>query len=190
MLRSCRPCRGAVAERPLPQAGDSLAAAAVPTYVVAMERSALVQRLQDRLRAGGGATVAELIVDEMWLAVVGGDLEVGERLPTTRQLAIALGVSPRSVERAFDELQRRGVLTTQAGAGCFVSLKPPSEEEHARHREFAQLCADTVTRAAELGFGVHDLIDAIAEFKHATMQRSQELDHDDSVSPRTPYEQR
>ena len=155
-----------------------------------MQTSALVRRLADRVQSGGGATVAELIVDEVWLAVVSGELEVGERLPTTRQLAIALGVSPRSVERAFDELQRRGVLTARSGAGFCVSLEPPSEQEHARHREFAQLCRQTVRRAAELGFGVHDLIDAISEFQHILRERStKELDNDDSVSARPPHEQ-
>lgn len=87
-----------------------------------MEPDELVQRLTGRLRSGSAEPVAHGIVEELWLAVVEGSLESGTRLPTPRQLAISLGVTPRSLERAYAELERRGVLVTRAGAGTFVSL--------------------------------------------------------------------
>lgn len=132
-----------------------------------MHAAELLPRLAERLREGGVAPVSRLVVEEIWLAVVEGALEVGQRLPTARELAIALGVSPRTIERAYDELERRGVIGARPGAGTFVSLAPPPEEERARHQHFAELCARTVRRAAELGFDVDDLTDALAEFRTA-----------------------
>jgi GntR family transcriptional regulator len=125
----------------------------------------IVQRLAARLAQSPAEPVAKLIVDDLWLAVVEGSLASGERLPTARQLAITLGVSPRSIERAYEELERRGVLATRAGQGTFVSLAPPSEAERTRHHDFAALCHHTVERAEQLGFGVDELLDAIAEFR-------------------------
>lgn len=130
-----------------------------------MQTSELVQRLQGRIHAGSADPVAHLVVEELWLAVVDGSLETGERLPTTRELAIALGVRPRSIERAYVELERRGVLVTRPGSGSFVSLTQPSEEERSRHRELANLCRDAVQRASQLGFTVDDVLDALAEFR-------------------------
>jgi GntR family transcriptional regulator len=127
----------------------------------------ITQRLAFRLAERPAEPVAHLIVDDLWLAVVDGSLESGERLPTARQLAIDLGVSPRSIERAYTELERRGVIATRAGQGTFVSLAPPSEAERERHQDFADLCRRTVQRAASLGFGVDDLLDALAEFRTA-----------------------
>jgi GntR family transcriptional regulator len=127
----------------------------------------LVERLAHRLRSDAGEPVARAVVEELWEAVVDGSLESGERLPTSRELAIALGVSPRSIARAYDELERRGVTASRAGAGTFVNIAPPSDEDRVRHREFAALCRDAVDRAAALGFGVDDLLDAIAEFRSA-----------------------
>lgn len=130
-----------------------------------MEASELVTRVAARVSGGGAEPISHLIVEELWLAVVEGSLDIGERLPTPRQLAIGLGVSPRSIERAYDELERRGVIVTRQGAGTFVSLAPASEEDRARHQRFAALCAEAVRRAADLGFGVDDLTDALAEFR-------------------------
>jgi GntR family transcriptional regulator len=127
----------------------------------------IIQRLAFRLAERRAEPVAHLIVEDLWLAVVDGSLESGERLPTARQLAIDLGVSPRSIERAYTELERRGVIATRAGQGTFVSLAPPSEAERERHHHFADLCRRTVERAASLGFGVDDLLDALAEFRTA-----------------------
>jgi GntR family transcriptional regulator len=139
-----------------------------------MEEVELVQRLAIRLQHVGTEPVAHVVVEELWLAVVEGSLESGERLPTPRQLAIALGVSPRSIDRAYAELERRGVTVSRAGAGVFVSLSAVSEEDRSRHVRFAALCREAFERAAELGFGIDELLDALAEFRSVDPPRSQE----------------
>jgi GntR family transcriptional regulator len=132
-----------------------------------MDASELVHRLAARLRDSSADPVAHVMVEELWLAVVDGSLETGERLPTPRQLAIGLNVSPRSIERAYAELERRGVTVSRAGAGTFVSLAPASESDRAMHQQFAALCRNTVEQADALGFGIDDLIDALAEYRTA-----------------------
>lgn len=135
-----------------------------------MDAEDLARRVASRLRDNRGVPVAHVVVEELWLAVVDGSLDSGERLPTARELAIALGVSPRSIERAYEDLERRGVIVSRAGAGTFVDIAPPSEEERARHQEFAAVCRDAVQRAAGLGFGIDELIDALAEYRTAERQ--------------------
>lgn len=137
-----------------------------------MEASELLQRLTVRVTTGGAVPVSRLVVDDMWLAVIEGALEVGERLPTARELAIGLGVSPRSIERAYAELERRGVIVNRAGAGTFVSLSPASDDDLARHQDFDALCADIVERAAALDFDIDDVIDALTELRTAERDTS------------------
>jgi GntR family transcriptional regulator len=127
----------------------------------------ITPRLAARVADSPAEPVAHLIVEELWLAVIEGDLASGQRLPTSRQLAIELGVSPRSIERAYLELERRGVIATRAGQGTYVSLALPPEAERARHQEFAALCRGAVENAARLGFSVEELLDALAEFRTA-----------------------
>lgn len=125
----------------------------------------LMEQLARRLAAGIEQPIAHGIAEYVWLAVVEGALETGERLPTARQLAVALNVSPRTVERAYRQLEQRGVIATRPGQGTHVSLVLPSEEERTRHREFAALCAEAVERTRGLGFDVDDLIDALSDYR-------------------------
>jgi GntR family transcriptional regulator len=132
-----------------------------------MEPHPLTQRLAARLAEGGGEPATTVIIDDIWLAVVDGSLEVGERLPTARELAVVLRISPRAVEHAYQELERRGVVATRPGEGTFVSLTRPSEAELSRRRELAALCRETVERARALGFDLDELWEALAEHRGA-----------------------
>ena len=53
-------------------------------------------------------------------AVGAGELRVGERLPTHRALADALGVDLTTVTRAYAEARKRGLLQAIVGRGTFV----------------------------------------------------------------------
>ena len=122
-------------------------------------------RLSRELDRGGEAPLSTQIVEQVWLEVVTGMLDSGQRLPTVRQLAIDLGVSPRTVERAYTQLEKLGVVSVRQGQGTFVSLAPPSPTERERYLEVAGLCQAMATRAAELGFGIDDLIDLLGELR-------------------------
>jgi GntR family transcriptional regulator len=138
----------------------------------AMHPDTLARRLARRLDEVKDEPAAHVVVEEVWLAVVEGDLVSGERQPTVRKLAIELGVSPRTVERAYAELERLGVAATRTGEGTFVSLHPPPEEERERRREFQELCGETVARARGLGFSLEELLEALAEFRTADPEES------------------
>ncbi len=132
-----------------------------------METPALVERLRARIGSGESEPVAQLIVDDLWLAVVDGSLDVGQRLPTVRHLAIGLGVSPRTVERAYRELEERGVVVTRPGSGSFVSLSQPSDQDRSRRRELGRVSREAAERAAELGFTIDDLLESLADVRAA-----------------------
>jgi GntR family transcriptional regulator len=134
----------------------------------------MMEQLAARLAAGIGQPLANRIVDHVWLSVVEGELETGERLPTARQLAVALNVSPRTVDWAYRQLEERGVIANRRGEGTFVSLVLPSEEARARHRKFAALCRETVDRARELGYSVDDVMDGIADYRGVDFAPSDE----------------
>ncbi|WP_102109502.1 FadR/GntR family transcriptional regulator [Oceaniglobus roseus] len=61
------------------------------------------------------------VVRQIELLILRGILRPGERLPSERDLAEKMGVSRPSLREAVGELQARGLLTSRAGAGIFVS---------------------------------------------------------------------
>src|ERR1700677_4437599 len=63
---------------------------------------------------------------EQILALIGrGLLEPGDRLATMRQGAVTLKIDLNTLQRAYAELERDGVLTKVRGVGTFVTQAPP-----------------------------------------------------------------
>ncbi|MBN9085791.1 MAG: PLP-dependent aminotransferase family protein [Reyranella sp.] len=65
--------------------------------------------------------VYESIVEALAADVASGRLRRGERLPTHRALASALGVDLTTVTRAYNEARRRGLTEARVGQGTFVA---------------------------------------------------------------------
>ncbi len=53
-----------------------------------------------------------------------GDLAPGDRLPTVRELAALLGVSPATVSHAWQTLSAAGLITSRGRSGSFVRAEP------------------------------------------------------------------
>src|SRR3712207_644857 len=60
------------------------------------------------------------VADALAEGVRSGELRGGDRLPTHRALADALGVDLTTVTRAYAEARRRGLLDATVGRGTFV----------------------------------------------------------------------
>lgn len=56
-----------------------------------------------------------------------GELETGYSLPPIRQAATELRVSIITVKKAWEELERHGLIYTITGKGCFVAELSPDE---------------------------------------------------------------
>lgn len=66
------------------------------------------------------------VARQLRAAVAAGRLKPGERLPSHRELAAQLVINQLTVKRAFDELEREGIVTTRRGLGTFVADAPPA----------------------------------------------------------------
>lgn len=96
-----------------------------------LDRSALPER--------EGEPVYRRIVQLLTGYIQDGTLREGAQLPTVRALAEQLGVAQGTVKRAYDELERQGILTKAAGRGSFVAYRPPQAQSA---QEAAALAAD------------------------------------------------
>lgn len=61
------------------------------------------------------------IAEELEAAVLRGEHEPGERLPSGHELADRYGVNRHTVERAIDQLQSKGLVYRVRGHGAYVS---------------------------------------------------------------------
>ena len=87
--------------------------------------------------------LSSAVVRQVEELILRGILQPGKRLPSERELAERLGVSRPSLRDAIVQLQERGLLSTKAGAGIFVSqelgaaFSPALADLFARHDEAA-----------------------------------------------------
>src|SRR5437879_2699649 len=67
--------------------------------------------------------IYEQIATHVVFAVASGALEPGTLIPSVRELAQRLLVNPNTVARAYQELERRGVVVARRGKGMEVTTE-------------------------------------------------------------------
>ncbi len=73
------------------------------------------------INTSNGVPVYEQIARQIVFAVANRGIEVGELVPSVRNLSRELAVNPNTVARAYRQLQDSGVLETVRGEGLAVT---------------------------------------------------------------------
>ncbi|WP_018924081.1 GntR family transcriptional regulator [Salsuginibacillus kocurii] len=60
------------------------------------------------------------LADRINRQIVRGDLKLGDKLPSVREMAIESNVNPNTVQRTYRELEAMGVAESRRGQGTFV----------------------------------------------------------------------
>src|SRR6266852_3178832 len=100
------------------------------------------RRLLLKLDLRSGVPVYRQIIDQVLGGISTGSLKPGDQLPTVRQLAVDLAITPNTVVRAYRELEIREVIATQQGTGTFVTEKQIQPTDAERQRRVSQLVGE------------------------------------------------
>lgn len=65
--------------------------------------------------------IYEQIINQVERYIASGILKSNEQLPSVRQIAFDLGINPNTIQRAYTELERMGVIVSIMGKGNFVA---------------------------------------------------------------------
>ena len=88
----------------------------------------------------------EQLTDNVKSLVLCGGLLPGEQLPGVRSLASELAINPNTIQKAYAELERQGIIYSIQGRGSFVS----EGIESIRKNEHAALLADLTKTLSSL----------------------------------------
>jgi len=82
------------------------------------------------IKPSSGVPIYVQISTQIRQAVASGALSSGERLPSVRELARQLTINPNTAAKAYDELERKGIVAKRRGRGTFVreDCQPASRE--------------------------------------------------------------
>ncbi|MFN0007276.1 MAG: GntR family transcriptional regulator [Planctomycetota bacterium] len=114
-----------------------------------------------RVDAQSPEPIFEQIAFQVKSAVARGEIEGGHKLPSVRELAKELAINPNTVARAYETLERDGVIVRRQGSGCFVTGETSALRIEERRRRLDQLVQRAVTEAFHLGLDGEDVRAAI-----------------------------
>ena len=78
------------------------------------------------LKRDGAVSLTQQVVDRFVAAIESGELEPGEKLPPTRELAELVGVNHLTAARVYRRLAELGYVTASVGRGTFVRTLAPA----------------------------------------------------------------
>lgn len=83
-----------------------------------------------------GLTQYLQLVQQVTHALHLGQLKVGDRLPTVRDVAAQLAINPNTVLKAYRHMEMQGLLESRPGTGVYVAkeLRGPSPHDQAALR--------------------------------------------------------
>ncbi|SFG23927.1 GntR family transcriptional regulator [Sporolactobacillus nakayamae] len=95
--------------------------------------------------------------------IVRGELGMGTRLPSVRDLAIDSGVNPNTVQRTYHELEESGIVEKKRGQGTFVTensvvIRRMREDLKISHIKLF------VTEMREMGYSETEMLDGLNDY--------------------------
>ena len=106
------------------------------------------------------------LMDTLKRRIVTGRYLPGEKLPSVRELAAEAGINPNTVQRAFSELEREGLIYTQRATGKYVTENTDDIKSARRSLARTQV-ADFLRAMQSLGFSVGDVIVLLQSFNES-----------------------
>ncbi len=78
--------------------------------------------------------ISRQICEILCVAIASGEFAAGEKLLSVRDVALLAGINPNTVQKSFEELERRGVVHSVPYSGWYVN-----ENTDAAHSEVEAL---------------------------------------------------
>jgi GntR family transcriptional regulator len=96
-------------------------------------------------------------------AVAAGALKPADVLPAVRKLAGDLSINPNTVARAYQNLERDGVITTVPGGGSYVADGSPRLLKTEKLRRLRPPARQIAVEGRQLRLGVEDIMKLVRE---------------------------
>lgn len=111
------------------------------------------------------------LMDTLKRRIITGRYLPGEKLPSVRELAAEAGINPNTVQRAFSELEREGLIYTQRATGKYVT-ENADEIKSARQALAKTQVAELLSNMQSLGYSVGDVIVLLQSFNESEEESS------------------
>lgn len=99
-----------------------------------MNREVLRQSISFQLNPDSGVPAYIQLAQQVKQAIRMGVLDVGDKLPTVKEVVAEVAINPNTVMKAYWQLEHEGLVEGRQGVGTFVSRRPsgPPPDTQAR----------------------------------------------------------
>lgn len=125
-----------------------------------------------------GVPIYRQIANQIRYMIASSLLKPGEEILPIRALALQLKVTPNTVVKAYDELQRAGILQKRHGSGTFVSEGPSPLADRERNRIIEERVDVLLAEAHQLNFTA-DEVSAVFRRRQAALARGANVEKSD-----------
>lgn len=101
--------------------------------------------------------IYQQIVDQIRMNIVKEEINPGDGLPSIRKLAKDLQVSVITTKRAYDELEKEGLIETVPGRGSFIAYQDKEILKEKNLLIIEEKLSDLVKESKLLGFEYEDI---------------------------------
>ncbi len=122
--------------------------------------SAANQTVQITIDSDSGIPLWLQLRNRLIYLIASGKFQVGDKLPTVRELAVDLGVNYNTVSKVYQDIERDGYIVSKRGKGTFVAERGPVEAEAAKS-EVEFLADEFIRQCRELGVPRQDIADLV-----------------------------
>lgn len=67
--------------------------------------------------------------EQICVKIASGEFEPNQRLMSVREVAVAAGVNPNTVQKSFEQLEAKGIIYSVRGSGWYVSAQTETAKE-------------------------------------------------------------
>jgi GntR family transcriptional regulator len=110
-----------------------------------------------------GVPVFRQVMDQVRFHIASGLLRAGDELPATRSLSAELGVNPMTISKAYNLLERDGVLERRPGRPLVVKALAADELEREKLDHLRAALADGVRAAKQLDISSDEATDVFRD---------------------------
>ena len=108
--------------------------------------------------------IYQQIYDQISAQILKGELESGFCLPPIRTAALELRVSIITVKKAWEELERQGLIYSMVGRGCFVADLTQSDTKAKRELMVDEKLKKEMEYYQALGISKDEIIKKIEKY--------------------------
>ncbi|AHD05282.1 transcriptional regulatory protein [Paenibacillus larvae subsp. larvae DSM 25430] len=98
----------------------------------------------------------EQVLSQIRSSIAKGEIALGEKIPSVREMAQALKITPNTVMRAYQELERDQLTVTRRGQGTFITSNAETVEQ-IKYNLAEIATGEYVRKMTDIGYTLEDI---------------------------------